>query len=786
MGIFQQYKAGTLDLISSDYTRPEENASGMLNVVFEGSVEDPRIEKRLGGKRRAAEGPMFGVVPFTRINPTTGVPEKEILGFFKDRLKRRKDATLEVSYSGAALAVTMSIFYDPTTSDYRCKIVQDGVTVLNHDLGLGYDEGSPVTIAALDTAISALSGFTASTTGTSTIPAAFLELTVNYDLKANAAEIKCYEWESVTAGTTTGVLGYNDTTYLTAYAWSDQAEAEKFSWVALNNVLYYYAAGNLYKYDGKYTYLAGLDAPTISSSSLSAGAGSIPDGTYSYKVRHINTDATGNIVKGPWSAAYDVTVTGGPKNVTINWGSTAYGYDDTAGSAQVEIARTNDGGVVYYTVATINRNTTYVDSTASLSQEADDPEFDFGPPPAGAYVATFKGGLVCSGFPLGNFNIRRRKGIATGSYDLGASNEIWFGDYENIEGFPTDGSFTVSIENAVGDDVRGMRENGDSLIVFKDRSIARLSGDPTQLDIRTEWLSKEIGCLGNHTIQEISSQLMFLSTRGFAVVSEGRAPDDKAGYVIRPIVNQSNLSYEETLRFVNGATTVFVEKQLYICFFPAKNRDADLASSSVTVWPNLGDGQTQAVTTYKVFENGSGRVFVFDYLRSRWSEWYFNAMGGICTQDGKLMWSEVRNSSYASDVVQGLFVMNDKNHAYSYQDHENEIDFIQKTAWYINKQATVQKQWPRLRVSSIPDTEASDATLTVKQQVNFIDTDAATISLDLGTQATPYGTVAQSRLLDGKYRSTRLIFENSEDNTNVQIEGWELEVDAPYVQELKT
>lgn len=784
MGIFQEYKAGTLDLISSDYTRPEENSSGMLNVLFEGSVEDPRIEKRLGAKRRSAEGPMFGIVPFTRIHPTTGVPEKEVLGFFKDRLKRRKEATLDVSYSGAAAAVTMSIFYDPTTSDFRCKIVQDGVTVLNHDLGLGYDEGSPVTIAALDTAISALSGFTASTTGTSTIPAAFLELTINYDLKANAASIKCYEWESVTAGTTTGVLGYNDTTYLSAYAWSDQAEAEKFSWVALNNVLYYYASGNLYKYDGKYTYLAGMDGGVISSSS--SAAGSIPDGTYNYKVRYINYDAAGNIVAGPWSDAHAVTLSGGPKNVTLNIGSTAYGYDDTAGSLKMEIARTNDGGVLYYTVALVTKASTYVDSTASLSQEADDPEFDYGPPPAGNYVAVYKGGLVCSGFPLSNFNIRRRKGTATGSYDIGATNDVWFGDYENIEGFPTDGSFTVSVQNTLGDDVRGMRENGDSLIVFKDKSVARLSGDPTQLDIKLEWMSKEVGCLGNHTIQEIGAQLMFLSTRGFAVVSEGRAPDDKPGYSIRPIVNQDNLSYEDTLRFVNGATTVLVEKQLYICFLPAKDRNADLASTSVTVWPSLGDGQSTTVTTYKVFENGNGRVFVFDYLRNRWAEWYFNAMGGICTQDGKVMWSEVRYSSYATDVLQAMFIMNDKNHAYSYQDHENAISWTHKTAWYINKMATVVKQWVRMRVSSVPTTESSSATLTVKQQVNFIDSDAASLSLDLGTQTSPFGTVAQTRLLDGKYRSTRFVLQNSQNNTNVQVEGWDLEVNAPYVQELKT
>lgn len=781
-GIFKQYAAGTLDLISSDYTRPKENASDMLNAQFAGSVDDPAIEKRAGGKRRSSTGPMFGLVPFTRISPTTQELEDEVLGFFEDRLKRRKEATLSVSYSGSATAVSLSIRYEPTTADFRCVIVEDGVTVLNQDLGLGYDEGSPFTLTQLDTAISALSGYSASVTGTGSLAAAFVQNVHQHDLKAGSIDLVAYEWEDVTSVTGGAELYYNSSLYFTPLAWSDQPDFENFSWTALNNVLYYYAGGLLWKYDGEYTYLAGMSK--VTGVSHSTGAGSIPAGTYQYKIRRIMNDNAGNIVKGPWSDPYSVTL-GSSLDVTLTWSTTIYGYNDGSGSLQVEIARTNNGGVQFYTVATINENTTYVDSTASLSVEADDPEFDFGPPPAGSVVTEYKGALVCSGFSYENFNIRRRKGIAIGNYNLGAANEVWFGDYENIEGFPEDGSFSIDVSSGEGDYVVGMKETGDSLLVFKQRTIARMTGDAPELRIQVEWPSKEVGCLAGHTIKEVNGQIFFLSTRGFAVVSEARAPDEKLGYVIKPIIEQDDLTEAQILRFRQGHTALDEKNQRYIAYFPA--RGAASQTASVTVWPTLGDGQSTTVSTSFYQDNGNGRLYVFDYLRNRWSVWKLNAWGGLeVDQEDRLMWAERRYSSFASDMVYGHFVANKGRQLIMYQDHDQPISWKYSTAWYHQDKPSIPKQHTRLRVSSIPDVSAQGATISIKQQCNFLDEDRVTVTVDLEDSIDPYAVVAQTRLWDGKARSVRLVMENAENNQNLQIEGWEIEVDMPYIDELKT
>lgn len=783
-GIFKQYSAGTLDLISSDYTRPEENASDMKNVLFTGSVEDPAIEKRFGGKRRSTTGPMFGLVSFTRVNPTSQILEDEVLGFFEDRLKRRKSATLSVSYSGAAASVKLTIQYDPATSDFRCKIVEDGVTVLNNDLGLGYDEGSPVTLAALDTAISALSGYSASVSGTTTIPAAFVQNVFEHDLKAAGASLVAYEWEDVTVSALiTGNVGYNNTTYKPMLAWSDQEDFENVSHVALNNCLYYYAAGTLWKYDGDQTYYAGMRKETIATHSTAGG--SIAAGTYQYKLRFIHNDNAGNQIIGPWSDPYSVTL-GGASQVTIDVPTTQYGYDDSAGSLQVELARTNLGGVQYYQVALQNYASTVVDNTATLSTEVDDPEFEFGPPPAGSVVGSYKGALVCSGFPYSSFNIRRRKGTATGTYDLGAANEVWFGDFENIEGFPTDGSYSIDVSSGEGDYVVGLVESGDSVLLFKRQSTARLTGDQTELNVAIEWMSKEVGCLAGHSIKEVNGQIFFLSNRGFAVVSESRSPDEKLGYTLRTILDQDDLSEAQKLRFRMGYTAIDAKAQRYMAFFPAFT-SAGAATEMVTVWPNLGDGQTTQVSTSLLQENGNGWVYVFDYLRNRWSRWKMNAWGGLAVDpNDKVIWAERRYSSFSSDLVFGHFVASTGREKIMFQDHENDIPFLYSTAWYAQKKPSIPKQHTRLRVSSIPDDCAQGAVLTVVQQCNFLKEDRATLSLTLADAIDPYAVVAQSRMWDGKARSIRLVMQNEENNQNLQIEGWEIELDAPYIDELKT
>ena len=853
MGIFKEFKAGTLDLISSDYTRPESNASEMLNVLFTGSVEDPATEKRFGMKRRAANGPVHGETEFERLRPIDLVRQSELIGFFKDGLRRRKSATLSVSYSGSAVAVSLTLVYRPSTLDFRCTIVADGVTVYDGDLGKGYDESSPVTLSDLSTALNLISGITATVSGTSTIPAALVENLVNHDLKAESYTFTAYEWEAVEqgGGNYPGAGGW----YIQA-AWLDQPEYEPIYSTSLNNCLYFYYGGVLMKYDGKNYYPSGCEKPDAPSLAATPSGGSIPAGTYQYMARVKHVDNVGNIIYGPWSDVGSVTLgatrdvnitltatdptalkatrcssTMGSAGATISVSANVFTIDDkicvwdransemvyarvintasgsitidasvqlTSGDAitlgtSVEIARTHVGGSLFFyalerPIEWLTPAPQYLDSAldSALIEEVIETEFEFGPAPAGKYVTKYQGGLVVSGFPLSRFNRAARAGIygQSAQMDYGLENDVAFADYENYEGFPLDGSFTVSVESDQGDKVRGIVECGNSLMVLKDRSVARLTGDPTQLNMALDWPSREVGCLAGHTVKEMNGQVMFLSSRGFAILSEATAPNEKSGYVIRPIINNSGKAATSQLQFLCGHTALLNSRQLYVAYFPAYAADSLRPVERITIGPNLGDGQPNYVDVPIPFENGNGRTFVFDYLRNRWAEWYLNAMGGLAEYDGELVMSDRR--LYSGAVVSSHWQENIGNIGQMYNDHDQAIRWLWGTAWHHAGKPSIPKHFPRVRISSVPTTTQNDPTLQIRQQVNFIRADFAEVEVDLDIQASPFQVVAQSCLADGKFRAIRLLLENDEHNTNVQIEGWEIETDMPYIEELKT
>jgi len=65
----------------------------------------------------------------------------------------------------------------------------------------------------------------------------------------------------------------------------------------------------------------------------------------------------------------------------------------------------------------------------------------------------------------------------------------------------------------------------------------------------------------------------------------------------------------------------------------------------------------------------------------------------------------------------------------------------------------------------------------------------------LGYGVSPYGTtsygdpsqdITYHKLNNGRYRSLRMIYENSTTHENVIITGWELQINTPYRLQMKT
>ena len=300
--IMRYYSSKGLDLTSSDYSRPEDFHSGAENIVLEGSADDPVIESRKGHQVKMAADPVFETIRFVRRNPTTDTEEEELLLVGEDSLLRKKEAYLTVSYAGAGTTCTLSLKYNTTAAQLQFVLTVDGSAALTYNLGAGFDEASPKTIAQLATAINAVSGFTATTSGTTTISAAFLDVTVEHNLKAESLTLYAYETETIT---------YSDYTFTYPFTSSlkssqDQDDFEAVSYATLNNILYIANGdgGRLMKYDGKRIYKAGLPvAYENMSAPVEGGTGSLANGTRRYRFRFVYTDSVGNTVYGPLSEA---------------------------------------------------------------------------------------------------------------------------------------------------------------------------------------------------------------------------------------------------------------------------------------------------------------------------------------------------------------------------------------------------------------------------------------------------------------------------------------------------
>jgi hypothetical protein len=827
-----------LDLVSSDQSRPENFASLIDNGVLEGGIEAPRIEKRKGSQVKGTNFGGFGLIEFTRLNPTTAEQEKELLAIEKDSLYRIKKATAAISYGGAGTTATVAIAYAEASSQLALTLTVDGAIVLTYTLGQGYEEATTKTLADMKTAVEAITGWTCTLTGTTSLPAAFCDVTPATSAKSTSITFTVYEREAVTAEVNTV---YSDLSGVVAN--QDQTDFEEISYTSLNNVLYI-AAGALIKYDGQRCFYAGLNAPTISVSQHSSGT--LDAGTRTYKARAVRVDNVGNVIRGPFSAEVSVTnianrdiqveayggvgtygtVNGAQSATTINVdsghlfvtgdmcylknGSTYEARRITATTATtltfdasvsvtdnqeltlysyIEVWRTEDGGALFYLVenvpAVASGNYYYdsmEDATLNANESLTEPDYDFGRPPACRYVCTYRGGLVVSGVPFTTSN-------RLGQYDTinqVSPNDVWFGDYENVEGFPTDGSFTVSVESDLGDIITGMKEIGNSLVIFKNKSIKRLYGDPTQLDMQAEWLSKETGCLAHATIQEIQGRLFFLSNRGVETIIETQAPTLEVGYRVKPIVEIAGLSTYATPKFKRARAHVFVPKQYYILWLPCEGSTAAADTYNVA-FLSQGDGVSPGtVAVSRSYANANSRILVFDYFHQAWYEWSdLNMAGGIATYNDELWWVERRYSTYSSAVKYNLMKRINNNHATDYEDHNQPISFRWGTAWLAFGDRKVKKQPLRLAVASTQETPSNDYTLTVKQEVNFVrDTTKAQMSLAVSESAT-HGVTAQTKLANGKFTASRFLFENAEHNTNVELEGWEVEVDLPYVGELK-
>lgn len=824
------------DLKSNALEFPEKYAASVSNVQI---APTGVLQKRVGYQPHADSVCSHGLFTYNRVHPLTGEEDQQILGV-STTLKKLSKATLTVTYTGTDPTARLSIFLDTATDQYRCQIEVGTVTVLDSPLGLGRDELAPKTMTTLRAEIDALTDITATLSGDGSTPAAFMECVSQYDLTSGAYQATGRYWSALNECPQSGnpnLLGGSETH-------KNDLSYENATAVVLQNCLY---VSNGYdevlKYDGQNLYRAGLPTPTRAAVAGTSASGRV----YVWRTQYVQTDAVFNVAESniassleysytdPSAATASVTVysvqagsgfntncalisgtgTGTAIPVTaghtMKAGDTAYlwntvtsayetrsvvsvgattvtvnssiGYTNSvtnnrnviSNNLRIRIFRNVNSGItptLFFEVVDIPNNSfvssqTYSDTTSDANLISNiqlvEPATDRSPPAKGRYISAFQTLLVTAG-------------------DFLDPNVVSFSDIENCEYFPIpDNQFPVA--NLQGDVISGIHPSNENFLIFQSRAIHAVTGDVPNGSFRVDTITTDIGCAAHATIRDVRGSVCFLSLVGPREMSAASVPrglgqykDNAYNSRIDPMFSQRGVSAEELYRLKRAIAINDRKGERYIVYIPC-----------------------ESVLSGTRYSNSNSRVLAYDYTRDSWLFWdNLDATGGLitCNSDNDIYLIERRLSGLTVKNYLHRFLTTGTY--LDYQDHDQAITFKYVSPWEFLGEAGVRKNFQNILVYSAEDLDRP-FTVQIQTESNFVaETPISNCSITFGaggygTSAygdDPYGdpstTGLKHKLNNGRVTSLRVIFSNAEEQTNISITGYELEVAAPYKPAYKT
>lgn len=827
------------DLKSSDLNYPEQYAQSCIN--FEINAVGSLV-KRKGNAPYAKDSGALGAFVYNRILPDTGAESPELLSV-SDRLLKCKETQIQITYSGAQPSATVSLFYDQGTAQYRCQLFAGATMVLNQALGLGIDEPLPYTCQTLRNTIDALPDFAATISGDGGVPAAFCENVTERSLGSTAYALKACYWSAVQ-----GVLATQFATAYAARNNVDFEPASAVQ--LYNVMYFATGKDRIQKYDGQRVYNAGVPTPINVTSSLVADPGitgyNYVHRVQFYQKDAAGNEVYGNLTKisganlNPVNQKIDVTfnsistssgyntacaIVNGAQvavtTITVDNGSggshtmvagdTAYFYDAVsaayverqitgvtnttitiAGAAvtvadnavisanlRVIIYRNRSIGAppppatdptLWYVVDEIPHNSfagatqTYTDSKAdaSLVTELVEPLTDRSPPPIGRYLTAFQNLLII------------------GSLETDPNVVAW-SDIESPEYFPTPDNQQV-VQNLEGDRVTAVAPSNDVLVVFQRGAIHAISGDLPELNYRIDQVTNDVGCIAHQSVRDIRGVIYFLSPLGPRQMTSANLPqalgpfgDNKLVSRIDPLFSQpSNTTSEALFRLSRAWGLHDRSAQKYLLFLPK-----------------------ETVTGGVRYCNSQSTMLVYDYARDAWLEWQgMNAGAGIVFYNNNINYAE-RALGTGATQRNILYRRQSTGTGFDYNDHNQAISIFYRSPWDFMGDASVLKNYLTLRVFTT-DLVTSRFTLQCETEINFTkDAPVSLFSVTVGSDGygtSPYGSLygdpqdssVKHKISNGRAKGLAMVFKNSQQQRDLVITGYELEVVTPYKPAMKT
>lgn len=773
----------------------------------------------------------FGTVIYNRRNTSTGVVTKEKLSI-GTKLYKQTNYTLTVSYGGTGSGVC-EVLVDTTTNTWHFKLYEDSTTVLDYDMGVGFDESSIKTIANLITAIAGTVNFTASSAGLgTTLPAAFLPYTaasiVSSTLDIAFSETVAVNQPSVASSPFAGAFSNRNGT-----------EFENVSSIQMNDVIYFGSKWDYQKkYDGNDCYRSG--APQASISSVAeAGAGTFTNGTYGYIATIVQLDQQNNEVEGIESSAKSVTISAShPANVTLSnvlnttgfntdcalvngaqVGVTTITVDDGSGGNHTmkvgQIAYFFDSLSATYVTRTITAKTNTTITISGAAVNVADNIVISNNLRIRLYRTVASGSIYKFNvdIPNNSFSATQvysdNKADASLGYDyvspaldgvehglpptcgyLGTfdGGMIAAGDLNNPDSYywtsPDGPEYWPSLfedDSQSGDNlaISGISSGDRFFWIQKQESSFLVSGKLTTGQYTTTRKGDSAGCLAHATMIQADTSLYWLGQGGVYQSQDGGTPavvsDD-----IAPVFDNAGLGSDTKLQFKRATAVYDKHTKFYILFIPAESSQGG-----------------------EVYANSYSRIFAFDTVNREWWEWdNLNWAGGVVHDEatGDMIWTERRYSTFNSTMAFQMYLRLNTNTAADYVDHTSDITWRYEPAGSIGLgEPEVNKKFLYIIIDSEDPEKTPNYILTVQvEKDNIRGVYQTELSVPIGAAGAgakgwgfeswgffPWGEPLNGlnkprRLRSGFAQAIRPIFSASGIYNEIVLSSFSLLVEAPY------
>lgn len=838
------FTLGGLDLSIDGMLVGPSKCTAIKNIR---KLESEAVTEREGFKAvsNAATGASYGTFCYEKTHPTTFEVTKQWLKC-ASKLYKKVDYDFTISYAGAGQAV-VEVLVDPTTETWNLRLYVDGAIVLDFDLGIGFDEVSPVTISDLDTAITAVADFSATvTSGGSSLPAAFLDSTPPTLIEGGSLVINISNLVATNSPT-----GATD-----LFAGTHAARLSE----AFENISKVETEGNIYfltkydeqtKFDGVDHYRAGMPEgvlPVLAG----AGAGTLVAGTYKYIITYVQIDANGLEVEGDESTSATI-VSGITQNINVQvtniLNTTGFNTDCAiVAGAQVTVntITVDDGSGGAHTMK-VGQTAYFFDSvtggyvTRSITATA-------------ASTITVSGAAVTvadNAVISNNLRIRIRRTVTTGSIfkqNVDIPNNSFAANQTYNDG-KADSSLGADFDSpsALGEN-HGLPPRAAYGAIFNRRPVVGgISGDPLGIawaaasgpeyypddyrdfiddsntsvtgmgvDDRFLWIHTEkgshlltgnlftatfnisrkggaIGCVSHASIKETDVGLVWAAASGVYLTKDGSIPV-RVGDEIAPVFTNKGLTEERKLRFKRSVAVWDKKNKLYLLHAPAE------AEQGGEVYTN----SRSRLFALDLFSRPNGQGILY---RGEWYEWDTLDFSGGADYDEtteELYFSERAYSFFDGATTHKLYRRLNTNTIYDQVDHTSAISWRIKPGWWHGEMPTVNKGFIHLAMFATDQNVIPSCTFTVKTEKNFVEGVVSTkLTQTFGTPGGtggfgyeafgffPFGnpqntTVRPRRLKQGETATAyRAVFEGGEIYTKFLLSSYQFQVSSPFKIDMK-